>query len=117
MAITMKYVIGCILLCIVLMCIGTMIPPRWVKPQLRKSIDNFSKQVSYPNVIKEYESSKLDDYTDALLLAMAGYDGNESFLYKAAANIFYVPGIIGQRAGCLCLDGRERQEIFGGCFI
>ena len=105
MAKTMKYVIGCILLCIVLMCIGTMIPPRWVKPQLRKSIDNFSKQVSYPNVIKEYESSK------------AGYDGNESFLYKAAANIFYVPGIIGQRAGCLCLDGRERQEIFGGCFI
>lgn len=64
--------------------IGTMIPPRWVKPQLRKSIYNFSKQVSYPNVIKEYESSKLDDYTDALLLAMAGYDGNESFLYKAA---------------------------------
>ena len=72
MAKTMKYVVGCILLCIVLTCIGTMIPPRLVKPQLRKSIDNFSEQVSYPNLIKEYESAKLDDYTDALLLAIAG---------------------------------------------
>ena len=110
MAKTMKYVISCILLCIVLTCIGTMIPPRLVKPQLRKSIDNFSEQVSYPNVIKEYESSKLDDYTDALLLAIAGYDGNESFLHKAAANERWESGIDTAQDLRLCLEDTQAQK-------
>lgn len=46
----------------------------------------------YPKVLSNYSSTQLDDFTDAVILLTAGYDGEESVMEKAFANYRYVSG-------------------------
>lgn len=77
-----------IIFCVSGSIIAHMLPMKQVKKNIISSKASFSAEASYPLVIESYQGSKLDDFTDALILNAAGYDGKEPALVKAFANFY-----------------------------
>ncbi len=80
------------LTCILLSILGQFLPVTVISQNIIKSENSFSEKVSYPKEITNYRSAQLDDWTDAIILAIAGYDGNESVIDKSFANYREVKG-------------------------
>lgn len=81
-----KWILVTIILCICLSIGAQCFPMDIIKNNLKESGASFSEKSSYPEIIRHYKSGQLDDYTDALILNIAGYDGDESVLIRAMAN-------------------------------
>ena len=56
-----------------------------IENNVKKSIDIFNFEGTYPYTNK-YENSKLDNFTDIIMLQNASYNGNESIISKAMHN-------------------------------
>ena len=81
-----KWIFTAIVSCICLSIGAQCFPVDIIKKNLQASVASFSEEASYPEIIRHYKGGQLDDCTDALILNIAGYDGNESVLIRAMAN-------------------------------
>lgn len=80
------------LVCMLFSIFGQFLPATVIKQNVMRSKVSFSEKALYSKVIENYDSSQLDDFTDAIILATAGYIGNESAIEKAFANYRAVSG-------------------------
>lgn len=75
---------GTILLGFVLMLITYAIPSGRVIKNIEQSIDCFPAETHYPQIIPDYSSTQLDNYTDALILNELYYtNSNQTVVTKA----------------------------------
>lgn len=89
--------ITCILFCSI--CIGVlllwcafMLPTEKVDMHIKDSVDIFEKEQTYP-ILTRWCTSKLDNFTDSLMILTAAYDGEESNLEKVMLGKYnIVPG-------------------------
>lgn len=72
-----------ILLGFYLLVLAYLIPINKIKENVRTSIFTFYKEQVYYMTVEKYEGTKLDNYTDAIMLSNAMYDGNENAIDKA----------------------------------
>lgn len=79
-------------ICVVLSLFTHMIPAHAVSENIKDSLSSFSNTVSYPQIIKGNVGTQLDDFTDAIILNTASYDGHESVLEKMASNYRIING-------------------------
>lgn len=66
-----------------LLVLAYLIPTDKIKENVKSSVSIFSKEQSYYILVDGYECTKLDNFTDAIMLSNAFYDGNESAVEKA----------------------------------
>lgn len=71
-----------ILLGFILLLLAYLLPASRMKSNVEKSTYSFYMEGTYRRIIDKYESTKLDNYTDAIMLESAMYDGNESIIEK-----------------------------------
>lgn len=88
-----------IFLGIVLNALAFLLPQQPIHNHIVSSIDSFEKEGTFPALIHGYDSTILDNNTDAWMLLMSDYDGDETFLEKAMGNYYHVypveDGLIG----------------------
>lgn len=72
-----------IILGFLLMILTYCLPTDAIKENVKESVYTFIKEGTYYRVVSGYESSQLDNYTDAIMLSNAFYDGNEDIINKA----------------------------------
>lgn len=53
-----------------------------INQNIRESVDVFEKEGVYPNIHTLTGMRKLDNFTDSIMLSVAGYDGDESSINK-----------------------------------
>ena len=94
-----------------------MIPTNRMVDNATVSIELFEELGVNPPIIKGYESTTIDTYTDAWMMRIAFYDGNEPALQKSLNNYYY--GYGGGQTGNVCesmiaylkgLDGYKRYS-------
>ncbi len=73
----------------VLLLLAYMLPVERMLDHARASIEIFEDLGLQPQIIKGYETTTIDTYTDAWMLRMAFYDGDESALEKCLCNYYY----------------------------
>lgn len=66
-----------------------MLPVNRILYNANASIELFEQLGCNPRVIDNYESTTIDTYTDAWMMRIAFYDGNESVLQKCVSNYYY----------------------------
>lgn len=76
------------LICCVSMCIVYALPQDRIRQHVAQSKEIFEEEGSYPRLISWRISSQLDNFTDALMLLMAGYEGEGPFYQDAFRNTF-----------------------------
>lgn len=67
-----------------------LLPQKPIHDHIVSSIDSFEKEGTFPALIHGYDSTILDNNTDAWILLMSDYDGDETFLEKAMGNFYHV---------------------------
>ncbi len=67
-----------------------LLPTNRIKENVEESIYTFYKEKVYYAVVDRYPSTQLDNYTDAIMLSNAIYDGSESTINKAVQVYRYV---------------------------
>lgn len=77
---------GIILMATVLLVAVYALPTGRIKENVAKSSQIFDKEEAYPELIPGYKFTRLDNFTDSIMLAIAMYDGEESTSEKAMAN-------------------------------
>ena len=82
----LNYVWFTILICIFLSLAAQCFSADVIVKNIRLSEESFSEESSYPKIIKKYQGGQLDNFTDALILNIAGYKGDEGILKRMAAN-------------------------------
>lgn len=60
-----------------------LLPSNVIEKNIAKSIEIFEKEEKYESDIYGYRNTKLDNFTDAIMLQNASYTGNESLIDKA----------------------------------
>ncbi|MEW4411194.1 hypothetical protein [Clostridium sp. AN503] len=84
-----KYVLTTVFICILLSVIGYALPTNTIfKQHVAKSAYILDGEGTYPKVLSLY-NSQLDNFTDALMINIAAYDGGESLLTKLSSNYRY----------------------------
>lgn len=66
-----------------LLSLSYMLPTNIMRKNLENSISLFQNERPYQHVIGSYEFSKLDNWTDCIMLGNAIYDGDEPIIEKA----------------------------------
>ena len=61
------------LVCMLFSIFGQFLPATVIKQNVMRSKVSFSEKALQSKVIENYDSSQLDDFTDAIILATAGY--------------------------------------------
>lgn len=67
----------------VLIVLTYLLPTNKIKENVEESIYTFYKEKVYYAVIDRYPGTQLDNYTDAIMLSNAMYDGNQGLIDKA----------------------------------
>ena len=83
-----RYIITLIILVLVgfiLLAVVYLLPVASMRANVEQSYDMLEKEGISSDMIKGYDSTRLDNYSDGLILNSAIYEGNESVLNKAAA--------------------------------
>lgn len=78
------------LICSIFMCIVYALPRKPIRQHVAQSREIFEEEGSYPRLVSWQISSQLDNFTDALMLLMAGYEGEGPFYQDAFRNAFPV---------------------------
>lgn len=78
-----------------------LLPTNRIKENVGESIYTFYKEKVYYAVVDKYQATQLDNYTDAIMLSNAIYDGSESAINKAVQVYRYVNNLGGNPAGQL----------------
>lgn len=60
-----------------------LLPTNRIKENVEESIYTFYKEKEYYSIIDRYPNTQLDNYTDAIMISNAMYDGNENVIDKA----------------------------------
>lgn len=76
------------LTCCISMCLVYALPQDQIASHVAQSKEIFEKEGSYPRLVSWQISSQLDNFTDALMLLMAGYHGEGPFYQDAFRNAF-----------------------------
>lgn len=104
-------VIGFILLLLVY-----LLPVTRIIYNANASVEQFREWGWNPRIIEDYESTTIDTYTDAWMMRIAFYDGDESILQKCMGNYYY--GYDDERTTNVCesmisyLEGMEGYKRF-----
>ena len=69
----------------ILLAVVYLLPVASMRANVEQSYDMLEKEGISSDMIKGYDSTRLDNYSDGLILNSAIYEGNESVLNKAAA--------------------------------
>lgn len=82
-------VIGYILLVIVY-----SIPKNLINQHVQESVKIFEREGTYPQLVNGFDSSQLDNWTDALMLLIAAHEDAQNNVFKQAARNAYseIPG-------------------------
>ncbi len=75
--------LSCIILGALFLSLSYMLPTRIMRDNLKTSIPLFENEGAYPHVTGSYEFSKLDNWTDCIMLGNAIYNGDEPIIEKA----------------------------------
>ena len=67
-----------------LICAVYVLPTERVCLHVRESGETLEQEGDYYQLLQGDESTKLDNYTDAIMLLSAAYDGEEDIIEKAA---------------------------------
>ena len=82
---TIGIIVGTILL------IGVyLLPMGRIMKNVNNSVDLFRSEETYKKVIYGYDNTQLDNYTDALMIQNASYDGKENIIDKAMSTYRYL---------------------------
>lgn len=73
----------------ILLLLVYLIPVNRIIHNANASIVQFEEWGWNPRIIEDYESTTIDTYTDAWMMRIAFYDGNESALRKCMSNYYY----------------------------
>lgn len=81
--------------CIVLICVflsffAYTLPVNNVIDNIRTSTDDFVKYDTYPKIYEQYMGSRLDNWTDALMLLISSYNDDSSVFEQAMASRYYM---------------------------
>ena len=93
-----------------------MLPVNRILYNANASIELFEEWGWNPRVIDDYESTTIDTYTDAWMMRIAFYNGNESILQKCVSNYYF--GYDDERTTNVCesmiayLQGMEGYKRF-----
>ena len=79
-----------IIIAFLAMAASYMLPTDKIKENVKESISTFYKEKTYSNLISKFDGTKLDNYTDAIMLSAALYGGPESPIEKAMKVYMYV---------------------------
>ena len=85
---------GCVLLGTLLLFLSYLLPTDRIRSNLARSEDFFAAGVTYPEIIPGYPDTRLDQFTDCLMLLTAATATDESIPYQAMNNARYsIPGM------------------------
>lgn len=93
----LKNIFKVILIMIIGITVGTILlvgvhflPMGRIMKNVNNSIDLFRSEETYKKVIYGYDNTQLDNYTDALMIQNASYDGKENVIDKAMSTYRYL---------------------------
>lgn len=72
-----------IILGFTLIVLSYLLPTNKIKENVEESIYTFYKEKEYYAIIDRYPNTQLDNFTDAIMISNAMYDGNENVIDKA----------------------------------
>lgn len=73
----------------ILLLLVYLIPVNRIIYNANASIEQFEKWGWNPRIIEDYESTTIDTYTDAWMIRIAYYDGDETALQKCLCNYYF----------------------------
>lgn len=76
-------------LCFILSVIAYTLPMENVRNNIKASLSDFSRYETYPRIYDRYLSSRLDNWTDAIMLMISSYNDDTSAVENAAASRYY----------------------------
>lgn len=87
---TLLISLSSIVLGFVLLLAVYLLPVAPMKANMQKCVDVFRAEGKYPLLIEGYKSTRLDNFTDAIMLLTALYDDTEKSLFDKAVNHYWI---------------------------